>query len=252
VASPAATPSVPGDRERREGAVVDPTVVVVPRSGTPTADRSVVATLLSDGQCVVGEDARGLVLDHSPSGILYLGPRVMGGEAAESAVAWFRDVRHESFRRYLVTTSAQDPVLLAECEQLADEAWVLTRVVGRRAIPHFVMELVAGRGVDLIHIADWRLGFDLLPSLKSAFPSLPAVVELHRDKRGSPVYDGYVASRYESLVDAYAVTGAELRDRLVGLGVSPAKIDVIALDAGDRGGRHRALYGRLLAKAAGW
>ena len=68
------------------------------------------------------------------------------------------------------------------------------------------MELIATRSIDVVHIVNARLGFDLIPALKLAYPPVQVVVQFHGEEPdgGDPIR--YVASRYDNLVDAYSVT----------------------------------------------
>ena len=151
----------------------------------------------------------------------------MGG-SDRATVDWFRHIGRDSFRRLLVTTLASDNALFAECEALADEAWCLPELTGREAMPRFVVDLVANRGVDLVHIMNSKLGFDMIPSLKLAFPEVPVVAQFHADEHGGG-YPRYVVSRYDNLVDAYSVISGEMRRLLLDYDVSPSKVEVIYL-----------------------
>jgi glycosyltransferase involved in cell wall biosynthesis len=209
-------------------AEVDPPVVL-PTSGLRDDVIAAAAALIAEGYSVTGSGPEGVTLTPTPAGILYVAPWLVIGGADKATVDWFRYIDRDSYRRYLATTMPGDNALFAECDELADEAWCLRELVGRQAIPQFVIDHVATRGVDLIHIMNSKLGLDLIPALKLAYPDVPIVVQLHSEEPGHAGYPRYVVSRYDNLVDAYSVISEHMRTCLEGYEVSPSKIEVIYL-----------------------
>ena len=64
------------------------------------------------------------------------------------------------------------------------------------------------RGVDVVHIMNSRLGFELLPDL-TALPDPPGVlVQLHVEEADRSGYVRYVTTRYGNLVDAWSVSSS--------------------------------------------
>jgi glycosyltransferase involved in cell wall biosynthesis len=212
---------------------IDPPVRLEPTR--PRSDKvASAADLVGRGYSITEVDDAGVVLFPTASKILYLAPWLTVGGADRGTIDWFRHIGRDAFERLLVTTEASDNALYAEAEALADEAWCLPEISDREAVPHFVLDLVANRGVDLVHVMNSKAGFDLIPALKSSFPDVPVVAQFHADESGGG-YPRYVVSRYDTLVDAYSVISEEMRRQLVAHHVSPSKIEVIYLgvDAAD-------------------
>jgi glycosyltransferase involved in cell wall biosynthesis len=208
-------------------AEIDPPVRLGPP--TPHGERlQTAASLIAEGYSVSSADGSGTTLSPTASTILYIAPWLTVGGSDRATVDWLRHIGRDSFRRLLVTTEASDNALFTEGEALADEAWCLPEIASRQAVPGFVLDLVANRGVDLVHVMNSKVGFDLIPALKLAFPDVPVVAQFHADERGGG-YPRYVVSRYNNLVDAYSVISGEMRRQLVDHHVSPSKIEVIYL-----------------------
>ena len=106
------------------------------------------------------------------------------------------------------------------------------------------MDFIATRGIDVVHIVNARLGFDLIPALKLAYPPVQVVVQFQGEEPDEGDFIRYVTSRYDNLVDAYSVTNRDAAPLLHDNWVSPRKIHVIPQRTGDA---HRALYGALVA-----
>jgi glycosyltransferase involved in cell wall biosynthesis len=171
------------------------------------------------------------VLQPSPSGILYIAPWMTTGGSDQATLEWFRQIDHSTFRRYLVTTLASDNALFDACASVADEAWCLPELIRREAVPQFLVDFIAARGIDVIHIMNSKFGVDLIPAIKAAYPDVPIVVQFHMDDAdlSGTGYPRYVASRYDAQVDAYSVISQDMANRLRAHGVTPGKIEVIYL-----------------------
>src|SRR5690242_5764273 len=93
--------------------------------------------------------------------------------------------------------------------------------------PSFILGFVESRGVEVVHVMNSRLGFDLLPEL-AALPRPPAVVvQLHAEEQDGAGYVRYVATRFGNLVDAFSVTSEQLGRALAGYEIPPSRIHVI-------------------------
>src|SRR5207237_7890100 len=83
------------------------------------------------------------------------------------------------------------------------------------------------RGIQILHVMNSRIGFDLLPDL-AALPLPPAVVvQLHVEEADKSGYVRYVTSRYGNLVDAFSVSSKHLADAVASYEVPRDKIHVI-------------------------
>lgn len=202
---------------------------VIPIADPADSTIDAVASLVADGYSVVSVEDHVVTVVGEPSGVLYIAPWMTMGGADKATLDWFRYIPSQSFRRYLLTTLASDNVLFGQCDALADEAWCLPEIVDRQAIPQFVIEFIATRRVDVVHIMNSKLGFDLIPAIKLAFPDVSVVVQLHCESSGRTGYPRYVASRYDSLVNAYSVISEDLKASMVDYHVSPSKVNVIYL-----------------------
>jgi glycosyltransferase involved in cell wall biosynthesis len=160
-------------------------------------------------------------------GILYLAPWVSVGGSDKGTVDWFRHLSGRAFRRYLMTTQLSDNKLLPLIEDHADELWSLPDLLPGRLMPAFILDFVEARQVNVVHIMNSRLGFDLLPAIKVSRPHVRTVVQLHVEEEDRSGYCRYVCTRYDNLVDRYSVTSATLGEALLDYGVSPSKISVI-------------------------
>jgi glycosyltransferase involved in cell wall biosynthesis len=186
------------------------------------------ANLIAEGSSITAVEGTSVTVAPTASKILYVAPWLTIGGSDRGTIDWLRHVGRDSFERILVTTEPSDNALWAEGAALADEAWCLPELVGRHAVPRFVLDLVANRGVDLVHVMNSKVGFDLIPALKSAFPDVPVVAQFHADENGGG-YPRYVVSRYDNLIDAYSVISGVLRRQLLDDDVSPSKVEVIYL-----------------------
>lgn len=184
-----------------------------------------------------------------PSGpvpILHLAPWVDQGDASQATLDWFRTVDPARWAPSLITTQPSANRRLAEVESHAVETWDLPDLMTGDGFPEFILGFLESRRVDVLHLADARLGFDLLPDI-ACLPRPPVVVaQMHAAEAGETSYVRYVTRRYGNLVDAFSVTDEELRQAAIEYEIAPSKIEVIP--TGDETGeRHAALYERLLA-----
>lgn len=200
----------------------------IPITDRPAA-RDAVASFVSDGYSVGSVNERAVTVVNKPTGVLYIAPWMTIGGADKATLDWFRYISPEAFRRYLLTTLVSDNALFDQCDALADEAWCLPAMVNRQAIPQFVIDFIATRNVDIVHIMNSKLGFDLIPAIKLAFPDIPVVVQMHCESSGRTGYPRYVASRYDNLVNAYSVISEDMKECMVDYHVSPSKVEVIYL-----------------------
>ena len=204
-----------------------PAEVRLARSAADVADQ--LADLIARGYSVAQRGDEEIVLARDPARILYIAPWLTIGGSDKGTVDWLRQIPSQAFRRYLMTTVVSDNALFPEAAELADEAWCLPELVNRQKMPQIVIEFIATRGVDIVHVMNSRLGFDLIPTIRAAFPEVQIVVQLHAEEHDRSGYTRYVASRYDNLIDAYSVVSEDMRERLGNYHVSPTKVQVIYL-----------------------
>lgn len=163
--------------------------------------------------------------DRTP--ILYLAPWIDLGGSDKATLDWFRWLDRERFVPHLITTQASSNRRLEEARAYAGEVWALPDLMPAQAFPGFIFDFIDSRGIELVHIMNSRIGFDLLPDL-SALPRRPAtVVQLHVEEVSRDGYVRYVTTRYGNLIDAYSVSGHHLATAMADYDVPRAKLRVI-------------------------
>jgi len=166
--------------------------------------------------------------------LLYLKAWVDAGGDSRYAIDHLRGVDSEHWHTIVATTLPSENRWLARLALHADELWPLPDVMPGAQIPHFLLDLVRSRGVDVVHISTCRLGMLLLPEL-AALPRAPrTVVQLH-DAREQGGFNRYVPARFDSVVDAYSVVSSRIAEILAANRVSPSKVSVIPPGVDGRG-----------------
>ncbi|MDX6679260.1 MAG: hypothetical protein QOE31_3312 [Solirubrobacteraceae bacterium] len=159
--------------------------------------------------------------------ILYLAPWVDLGGSDKATVDWFRWLDRERFAPSLITTQPSRNRWLGEVAPYAAEVWALPDLMPADKFPAFVFEFIASRGIELVHIMNSRIGFDLLPDVASMSPRPATVVQLHVEEQDRSGYVRYVTTRYGNLIDAYSVSGHHLSAAMADYRVPAAKRRVI-------------------------
>ena len=162
-------------------------------------------------------------------GIAYIAPWVDLGGTAKGTLDWFRTIDRDRFAPSLILTQAPSRNrLLPEVVPHAAEVWNLPDLMPGAAMPYFILDFIHARGIEIVHVMNSRLGFEMLPDL-SLLPRPPAiVVQLHVEEDTRAGYVRYVTTRYGNLVDAFSVTSRHLADSMIaGYDVAPAKCRVI-------------------------
>lgn len=153
--------------------------------------------------------------DGSRRPILYIAPWVDLGGTDTGTIDWFRWIDREVYAPSLVTTQPSPNRRLDEVFPFADEVWPLPDLIPGPEFPGFILDFVQSRGIEVVHIMNSRLGFDLIPDLK-ALPAPPRIlVQLHVEEPDRGGYVRYVAARYGNLVDAFSVVSQHLADGMV-------------------------------------
>lgn len=167
--------------------------------------------------------------------VLYLAPWVGYGGSDKNTIDWFRWIDRERFAPYLITTQPSDNPLLGEVAPYAEETWVLPDLIPAEQMPELIFDFIGSRRIEVIHLMNSRLGFDLLPDLAALSTPPAVVVQLHVEEVDKSGYVRYVTSRYGNLVDRFSISNQHVADAVHGYGVPREKIDVIytGVDAED-------------------
>lgn len=159
--------------------------------------------------------------------ILYLAPWIDFGGTDKNTIDWFRKIDRERFAPSLITTQASENRRLPEIAEYAEEIWVLPDLMAAEEMPGFILDFIVSREVQVVHLMNSRLGFDLLPDM-TAIPGAPGiVVQLHVEEADRSGYVRYVTTRYGNLVDRFSVTSHHLAAAVEDYGVPPERIEVV-------------------------
>jgi len=185
------------------------------------------ARLSGEGFSLYETAAPHILLQKARQNVLYIAPWVSYGGSDKGTIDWFRCLDKERFRPFLITTQQSDNALLARIEPYAQEIWSLPDFIQGSAMPQFIMDFIASRNIQVLHIMNSRLAYDLLPTLRSYYPWLRIVIQFHVEEEDRSGYCRYVATRYDNLINAYSVTSKNLWRALLDYKISPNKLSVI-------------------------
>ena len=172
---------------------------------------------------------------HKKIKILYASPWLITGGADTMTVDWFSQLQSEWSEKYFVTTLYQDNCWLPKIADYAQEIYDLP-VLGcsdQAAMTEFMLEFIALKGIDVLHIMNSEVAYHALPKLKERFPGLKVVAQFHcfdyfpDGRRTGYAFD--MPPRYDHLIDRYNLEYAQLGDEIVQLYpyVERAKFKVI-------------------------
>ncbi len=178
--------------------------------------------------------------------VLYLAPWVDIDSKDATTIAWFSGLERVRWAPSLITTQPSPNRTLAKIEPLAMEVWDLPDLLPGGEFPEFILGFIESREVQVVHIRDSRLGYDLLPDI-SCLPHPPAVVaQIDQQHSGQIGYARYATRRYGNLIDTFSVADERTKELTVGYEIPPSRVEVIA--NGETACRdHEDLYQRLLA-----
>src|SRR5664279_772826 len=142
--------------------------------------------------------------------VVYLAPWVDIGGSDKGTIDWFRFLDRDRFRASLITTQPSENRRLAEVAPYAEEIWDLPNLMPGNEFARFIFTFIHTRGVQLVHIMNSRLGFELLPDLVQLASRPRIVVQLHVEEEDRLGYVRYVTTRYGNLVDAFSVSSQTL------------------------------------------
>jgi glycosyltransferase involved in cell wall biosynthesis len=159
--------------------------------------------------------------------VLHLAPWVDFGGTDKGSIDWFRWLDRDRYAPSLVTTQPSANRRLHEVVPYAEEVWPLPELMGGYEMPTFIFDFIHSRGVQILHVMNSRLGFDLLPDLGALASRPRVVVQLHVEEADRTGYVRYVTTRYGNLVDAFSVTSEHLAETVYEYGISRDRIRVI-------------------------
>jgi glycosyltransferase involved in cell wall biosynthesis len=161
--------------------------------------------------------------------ILYLAPWVDIGGSDTATIDWFRFLDRTRFKASLITTQPSLNRRLSEVAPYAEELWELPQLLTGEEFPGFILSFIHTRGIQLLHIMNSRLGFEMLPDI-AALPNRPkVVVQFHGEEPNRSGYVRYVTTRYGNLVDAFSLTTQVLSERVGEYDIPRAKRRVIPI-----------------------
>jgi 3-keto-L-gulonate-6-phosphate decarboxylase len=113
------------------------------------------------------------------------------------------------------------------------------------------MEFMGNRQIDVVQVVNAKVGVDLVPTLRAAYPRSRVVVDVGADDATGQVWLTYVTSRYGNVIDVYCASGPDDPARLEAALVSPSHIRLLAADLERHdeaaAAAHEDVYGRLIA-----
>jgi glycosyltransferase involved in cell wall biosynthesis len=170
--------------------------------------------------------------DRTP--ILYLAPWVDLGGSDRGTIDWFKNIDRNRWVPSLVTTTPSPNRWLHHVEPYAEEIWNLPDLMPGAAFPEFILGFIESRQVEVVHIMNSRLGYDLLPDM-TCLPEPPAViVQLHAEEPDQTGYVRYVTRRYGNLIDSFSVVSENLKQTIIDYEIPPSRIEVIYLGVDSR------------------
>jgi glycosyltransferase involved in cell wall biosynthesis len=162
-----------------------------------------------------------------PVPILYLAPWIDLGGSDKGTIDWFRHVDREQWVPSIITTQPSANRWLREVEPYASEVWALPDLMPGSDFPGFILGFIETRGIELVHIMNSRLGYDLIPDMGALQRPPAVVVQLHAEEHDRSGYVRYVASRYGNLIDAFSVTSEQLAEAMLDYDIPRSRLCVI-------------------------
>lgn len=159
--------------------------------------------------------------------VLYIAPWIDYGGTDKNTIDWFRSLDRERFAASLITTQPSENRRLREIDGFVEETWVLPDLMPAEDMPAFILDFIVSRGIEVVHLMNSRLGFDLLPDI-TCLPQAPGiVVQLHVEEADRSGYVRYVTTRYGNLVDRFSVTSHHLAAAVQDYGIPADRIKVV-------------------------
>jgi glycosyltransferase involved in cell wall biosynthesis len=163
--------------------------------------------------------------DRTP--ILYLAPWVDLGGSDKGTIDWFKNLDRERFAPSLITTQPSSNRWLHHVEPFAEEVWALPELMPGGSFPGFILGFIESRGVQVVHIMNSRIAFDLMPDMTCLRRPPAIVLQFHAEEPDRSGYARYAAARYGNLVDAFSVTSRQLATAMLDYDIASSRIHVI-------------------------
>ncbi len=163
----------------------------------------------------------------APLRVLMLAPAVGLGGADTGVIDWCSHAGEAGIAPYLLTTQfGQDNSRFADAAQWCHAAHALPESLRPAAIPAAILRFIDEHEIQLVHLMNSKVGFDLLPHLNAI---VPTVVQFHNEERSGRGFPRHVASRFDAFVNAYSVISTDMQLSLERHGVPATKIHRILL-----------------------
>jgi glycosyltransferase involved in cell wall biosynthesis len=159
--------------------------------------------------------------------VLYLAPWVDLGGSDKGTIDWFRHLDRDRFAPSLITTQPSDNRWLHLVEPYAEEVWDLPDLMAGAGFPAFILGFIESRGVQVVHIMNSRLAFDLMPDMTNLCEPPVIVVQFHAEEPDRAGYVRYVTTRYGNLVDGFSATSHQLKRALADYDIAGSRVEVI-------------------------
>jgi glycosyltransferase involved in cell wall biosynthesis/SAM-dependent methyltransferase len=159
--------------------------------------------------------------------VLYVAPWVDLGGSDKGTIDWFKHIDRERWAPSLITTQPSLNRWLPQLGPYAEEVWALPDLLSGPEMPSFLLGFIESREIEVLHIMNARLAFDLMPDVTCLAHPPVVVVQLHAEEQDRSGYVRYVASRYGNLVDAFSVTSRQLAVAMDDYLVPRGKLHVI-------------------------
>jgi len=101
------------------------------------------------------------------------------GGSDTNTLDWFRWLDRSRFDASLITTQPSSNRRLAEVVPFASEVWELPELMEGNEFPEFILDFIRSRRIELLHVMNSRIAFDLLASFRALDDPPKVVVQLH-------------------------------------------------------------------------
>jgi hypothetical protein len=171
--------------------------------------------------------------------------------ATRDLPTWISHLSTRHFRQHLLGVDVSPATFTDLASLCAGESWHLNAFVRRGGWAEFIVEFIASREIDVVQVISARVGVDLAPTLRAAYPSISVVVDVDGEDAEDRAWLDYATSRYGNVIDAFCTPQPRAVEELRHAGVSASRIHLWGSD--DQGpdeaaaAMHRDVYGHLLA-----
>jgi glycosyltransferase involved in cell wall biosynthesis len=159
--------------------------------------------------------------------ILYIAPWVDLGGSDKGTIDWFRHLDRTRWAPSLITTQPASNRWLHQVEPYAEEVWALPDLMPGRSFPSFILGFIESRGIEVVHVMNSRIAYDLMPDMSCLRRPPSIVVQFHAEEPDRAGYVRYAAARYGNLVDAFSVTSRQLAEAMRDYDVASSRVHVI-------------------------